>query len=194
MGKEVRWGKGRGDVLFGPFPRGTLSTIAHLTHLIVRAVFSWHGLSSSLTIQKEIQLFLCTCYQSNASSHQHTIPGHVVYKSLKTGVQGVRLSIMRWAVISIFQKKKILKSLTLRLTNLSESFLSFSLKQKQKGELHLHSKNQRAFHICVPVQRGNPLNCQVFVSGVIWGPQDSAVNWILEETWALTLPLTVLHP
>lgn len=90
MGKGVRWlGKRRCPAW--PLPKGsTLLTLIHLTRLIVKALFSWHGLTFSLTIQKEIRLFLCTRYQSNASSHRHTILGHVVYKNLKARVQEVR--------------------------------------------------------------------------------------------------------
>lgn len=93
MGKEARWlGKRRCPAW--PLPtRNTLLTLVHLTCLIVKAVFGWHGLTFSLTIQKEIRLFLCTRYQSNASSHQHTILGHVVYKNLKARVQAVRRSL-----------------------------------------------------------------------------------------------------
>lgn len=90
MGKGARWLGMRRCPAWPRPTRSTLLTLIHLTRLIVKALFSWHGLAFRLTIQKEIRLFLCTRYQSNASSHRHTILRHVVYKNLKARVREVR--------------------------------------------------------------------------------------------------------
>jgi hypothetical protein len=61
--------------------------------------------------------------------------GRVVNKNLKTGVQEVRLSNHeRGCYFQYFRRRKDFKSLALGLASLSNSFLSFSLKQRSRKE------------------------------------------------------------
>lgn len=185
MSKEVRW-LGKRRCPSWPLPMGsTLLTLIHLTHLIVKAFFSWHGLTFSLTIQKEIWLFLCTHYQSNASSHQHTILGHDVYKNLKARVQGVRRSLHeRGCYSNSLEEERTWKS-NLKVGKFFKLFLSFLLNRRSRRESYVLS-------LCRE-EKGWTLRylCWRCYLGAVGQHCKQLVNWT-RETWAPTSPLTLL--